>query len=89
MTEMTTDTNALIAQRRLKLAELRKAGAAFPNDFRRDALATDLLQQYQELTNETLQTDKIRVKVAGRMVLRRLMGKASFLHIQEDRKSVV
>ncbi len=83
MTEMTIDTNDLIAQRRLKLAELRKTGAAFPNDFRRDALAADLLQRYQELTNEALQTEKIRVKVAGRMVLRRLMGKASFLHIQD------
>ena len=83
MTEVTIDTNDLIAQRRLKLAELRKTGAAFPNDFRRDALAADLLKRYHELANETLQAEKIQVKVAGRVVLRRLMGKASFLHIQD------
>jgi lysyl-tRNA synthetase class 2 len=83
MTETTIDTNDLIAQRRAKLAELRKSGVAFPSDFRRDALAADLFANYHELANEALQAKKIPVKVAGRIVLRRLMGKASFLHIQD------
>lgn len=77
------DTHDLIAQRRAKLAELREQGNPFPNDFRRNALAAELLQQYSELSLENLQAKKLSVKVAGRIVLRRLMGKASFLHIQD------
>jgi len=83
MTETILDTNDLIAQRRAKLAQLRNNGVAFPNDFRRDALAADLLAKYNDFDNETLQAKKIQVKVAGRIMLRRLMGKASFLHIQD------
>jgi lysyl-tRNA synthetase class 2 len=77
------NTNDLMAQRRAKLTELREQGMAFPNDFRRDALAADLLQHYSELSPEALQQSKVQVKVAGRIVLRRLMGKASFIHLQD------
>jgi len=77
------DTNELIAQRRAKLAELRKAGNAFPNDFRRDSLAADLLLQYAEKTEPELEAQPVHVKVAGRIMTRRLMGKASFVHLQD------
>lgn len=83
MNDTVIDTNDLMTQRRTKLAEMRKQGVAFPNDFRRDALAADLFAKYDGLDNETLQAQTIQVKVAGRIVLRRLMGKASFLHIQD------
>lgn len=83
MIENTIDTNDLITQRRVKLAKLREAGFMFPNAFRRDALAAELFANYDSLDNESLQSKHIRVKVAGRMVLRRLMGKASFVHIQD------
>ncbi|MCK7578547.1 MAG: lysine--tRNA ligase [Chromatiales bacterium] len=77
------DENKLIAQRREKLARLRERGQAFPNDFRRDALAGDLLAQYESLEAEELEARAVRVKLAGRLMTRRVMGKASFAHIQD------
>jgi len=82
MTEQ-QDENKLIAERRRKLAEWRETGAAFPNDFRRDALAGDLHAEYDERDGESLETEGLRVCVAGRMVAKRVMGKASFAHIQD------
>lgn len=76
-------TNDLIELRRAKLAEWRKEGRAFPTHFRRDALAADLLQQHGDKDEPALEAHPIHVRVAGRMMLRRLMGKASFTHIQD------
>ncbi|WP_290647720.1 lysine--tRNA ligase [Aquisalimonas sp.] len=78
-----TDDNKLIAQRREKLKAWRESGNAFPNDFRRDACAADLLGAYGDLDNETLQADGVRVRVAGRMMAKRVMGKASFAQLQD------
>ena len=82
------DENKLIAQRREKLKSLRKVasengGTAFPNDFRRDSLAADLLAEYQGKTREELEELKISVAVAGRMMAKRIMGKASFAQLQD------
>ncbi len=77
------DENKLIAQRREKLQELRGTGGAFPNDFRRDALAQVLHRQHGQEDGETLQEKSITVKLAGRLMSRRLMGKASFAHLQD------
>lgn len=77
------NTNDLIEQRRQKLAEWRKGGEAYPTDFRRDALAAPLLKDYSHKEEPELEANPIAVKVAGRMMLRRLMGKASFTHIQD------
>ena len=73
----------LIAQRRVKLQALREQGTAFPNDFRRDALAAELHAAHDGKDNDTLEIDAIPVKVAGRMMGRRVMGKASFAHLQD------
>lgn len=73
----------LMAQRKAKLDKLREQGIAFPNDFRRDSLAAKLHQHYSELSHEALEANPHRVKVAGRIMLRRIMGKASFVHIQD------
>ncbi|MGQ0385055.1 MAG: OB-fold nucleic acid binding domain-containing protein, partial [Gammaproteobacteria bacterium] len=75
--------NALIAERRAKLAELRKAGVAYPNDFRRDALAADLHATYGARSDESLGSQPVRVRVAGRMMFKRVMGKASFAKLQD------
>jgi lysyl-tRNA synthetase class 2 len=86
MTDETNDalsTNDLIEQRRGKLAEWRNTGHAYPTDFRRDALAMDLLQQHGNKEEPELEAHPIKVSVAGRIMLRRLMGKASFTHIQD------
>jgi lysyl-tRNA synthetase class 2 len=77
------DENALIAERRAKLARLREAGVAFPNDFRRDALAADLHATYAGKSEEWLAANPVRVRVAGRMMFKRLMGKASFAKLQD------
>lgn len=77
------DTHDLIEQRRSKLDEWRKMGNAYPVGFRRDAWAADLLQQYSEKTEPELEAQPIHVRVAGRIMTRRLMGKASFTHIQD------
>ncbi len=81
--EQPIDTNELIAQRRNKLAELREQGNAYPNDFRRDALAANLHAQYENKTEPELEAAPVQVKVAGRIMTRRLMGKASFVHLQD------
>ena len=77
------DENALMAERRAKLARLREAGNAFPNDFRRDALAADLHAAYEGRSDESLAANPVRVRVAGRMMFKRLMGKASFAKLQD------
>ena len=70
-------------ERRAKLAELRARGVAFPNDFRREHLAADLHRAYGAATREELEGRPIRVTVAGRMMLKRVMGKASFATLQD------
>ena len=77
------DEHALIAQRRAKLAELREQGIAFPNDFRRNVTVGELHAEYGDKDNDTLQANPVRVRVAGRMMLKRVMGKLSFAHIQD------
>ncbi|MCC7326760.1 MAG: lysine--tRNA ligase [Burkholderiales bacterium] len=77
------DENQIIAERRAKLAVLRAQGRAYPNDFRREALAADLHAMHGEVPNETLEPQAIRVAVAGRMMLKRVMGKACFATVQD------
>jgi len=81
---MTDDENHLIAERRAKLAKVRERGNAFPNDFRRNALADDLLTTYGEKSAELLDAQAIRVSVAGRMRAKRVMGKASFAKLEDS-----
>lgn len=79
----TENENDLIAQRRQDLKELRKTGNAYTNQFKRDSLALDLHAQYENKSKEELEGESIKVAVAGRMMSRRIMGKASFAHIQD------
>jgi lysyl-tRNA synthetase, class II len=77
------DTNQVIAERREKLRALRAEGNAYPNDFSRDALAADLLAKYQDIERDALDKEGVNVRVAGRIRLKRVMGKASFCTIQD------
>ncbi|MEM1437595.1 MAG: lysine--tRNA ligase [Pseudomonadota bacterium] len=77
------DENKLIAERRRKLDALRETGNAYPNDFRRDVLAGDVHARYGELDGEALEATPITVSVAGRMLTKRVMGKASFVKIAD------
>jgi lysyl-tRNA synthetase, class II len=77
------DEHRLIAERRAKLAAWRAAGTAYPNDFRRDALAGQLHGAYAERSVEWLEANPTHVKVGGRLMVRREMGKASFAKIAD------
>ncbi len=77
------DENKLIAERRSKLEQLRKDGQAFPNDYRRDALAAQLHAAFGDRDTEWLDANPARVQVGGRMLFRRVMGKASFAKIAD------
>lgn len=69
--------------RQQKLADLRTQGFDFPNHFRRTHQAAAIAKQYADSAAEELIADRVEVAIAGRIVLRRLMGKASFFHLQD------
>ena len=77
------DDNKLIAERREKLAAIRREGVAFPNDFKPRDHAAALLQAHGESPNEALEPKAVAVSLAGRMMLKRVMGKASFCSLQD------
>lgn len=80
------DENHLIAERRAKLAALRATGIAFPNDFRRADFAADLQADYadaKQWTGEALEATGRRVAIAGRILAKRVMGKAAFATVQD------
>jgi lysyl-tRNA synthetase class 2 len=77
------EDNKLIEERREKLKALRAQGIAFPNDFRRKDSAFDLHEKFGARTKEELEPLKAEATVAGRMVLKRVMGKASFAMLQD------
>jgi lysyl-tRNA synthetase class 2 len=78
------DENHLIAERRGKLAKLRAQGLAYPNTFQPENTAADLHGAYDALDKEALAAAGKQVKVAGRMMLKRVMGKASFAALQDS-----
>jgi lysyl-tRNA synthetase, class II len=77
------DENTQIAQRREKLRTIRDEGNAYPNTFKRDHLAACLQAEYSEKSHDELEATPIEVNMAGRMMTRRHMGKASFCNIQD------
>ncbi len=77
------DENELIRQRREKLDAWRSAGQAYPNTFKPSDLASDLIEKYLPLEKEKLEEMAVEVAVAGRLMSRRIMGKASFAHVQD------
>ncbi|MFV0664134.1 lysine--tRNA ligase [Denitromonas sp.] len=77
------DENHLIAERREKLRAWRETGRAYPNDFSRENTAGKLDEMYGEKTRESLEETPVEVRVAGRVMLKRVMGKASFATIQD------
>ena len=81
------DENKLIAERRGKLAALRGQGVAFPNDFRRADYAGDLQAEFADAgqwTAEALEASPRTVAVAGRLMAKRVMGKASFAQLMDE-----
>lgn len=83
ITDVVLDENEQIQVRKEKLNDLRKQGNAYPNDFKRSHLAKCLHSSYENLSSEQLDSENISVSLAGRVMSRRLMGKASFVHLQD------
>ena len=77
------DENHIIAERRAKLAEWRATGKAYPNDFLRENTAGKIIEVYEAKSGEELEATPVEVKVAGRVMLKRVMGKASFITISD------
>ncbi|EDT37798.1 lysine--tRNA ligase [Burkholderia ambifaria] len=77
------DENQIIAERREKLRALREQGVAYPNDFRPTHHAADLQATFADSDKAALEANPVEVSVAGRMMLKRVMGKASFATVQD------
>ena len=77
------DENHIIAERRAKLAEWRATGAAYPNDFSRENISGKIIELYDAKSSEELEATPVEVKIAGRIMLKRVMGKASFITISD------
>lgn len=87
MTEVTAvnteNLNNEMAERRSKLEALRAQGQAYPNDFRRDAVSADIIAACADKDEAQLEAEKNTYTIAGRMMTRRIMGKASFATLQD------
>ena len=81
--ETTIDENKLIAERRSKLKAIREQRIAYPNDIERSDLAQDVIAKYDEHDSESLESTPVRVAIAGRMMVKRVMGKASFAKLAD------
>ena len=77
------ELSEILAQRLSKLDAMREKGQAFPNDFRRENISDDLHNLYEEKSKEELEALAVEVSIAGRMMTRRIMGKASFATVQD------
>jgi len=77
------DENQLISLRREKLAAIREAGVAFPNDFVKEHDAQNILAEYDKHDKAWFEENAVEVRVAGRIMLKRVMGKASFITISD------
>ncbi|MGB6977458.1 MAG: lysine--tRNA ligase [Gammaproteobacteria bacterium] len=77
------EQNEQLAQRKEKLAALRQQGNPFVNDFRRNALVAEITQSFTTQAADALEANPHQVKIAGRIMTKRMMGKASFIHIQD------
>ena len=75
--------NHVIQERREKLKKIREAGVAFPNDFKPQHFAKTIHETFGALENDALDPKAVKVTVAGRMMLKRVMGKASFATLQD------
>ncbi|MDR0441153.1 MAG: lysine--tRNA ligase, partial [Candidatus Accumulibacter sp.] len=78
------DENHIVAERREKLAEWRTTGKAYPNDFTRKNISNEIIERHGTKSGDELASSPIEVRVAGRMMLKRIMGKASFATLADD-----
>jgi len=82
------DENRLIAERRVKLDQLREEGQAYPNDFRKNITSKDLHTRFSDVTSEELAEIDETFSVAGRIMAKRVMGKIAFVRLQDRGGSI-
>lgn len=82
------DENHIIALRREKLASLRRLGNAYSNSFKPQIHADEIHNKYTHLSAEELESQVIELSVAGRMMLKRIMGRASFATLQDGQAKI-
>lgn len=82
------DENEVIALRRERLRQLREEGFNFPNQFKPDNNSIELHERYEAQSKEDLELIEEVFTVAGRIMLKRVMGKASFIHVQDDKGQI-
>ena len=83
------DQNEQARQRRAKLSRIRnEKDVPYPNDFRRNTTISEILEKYDNLTQEELSETEIVLKIAGRLMTKRVMGKASFAHLQDEHQKI-
>lgn len=82
------EENHIIAERLSKLEKLRAAGPAYPNDFVKKDLLGDVRTRYEQSSGEVLQETPVEVAIAGRVMLKRVMGKASFVTLKDGTGSL-
>ena len=81
---MTSTQNEQSIQRKAKLAQLREKGNPYPNDFRRTHMCADAPRLFEEFSSPGIQTEPVSIRIAGRLMSRRIMGKASFAHVRDE-----
>ena len=79
--EKKIDANKIVEERKMKLQNVRLRGNSYPNDFKRSHLSLNLTEKYENFDNDSLKNENVLCQVAGRIILKRVMGKASFLTI--------
>ncbi|MDR1163556.1 MAG: lysine--tRNA ligase [Candidatus Accumulibacter sp.] len=77
------DENHIIAERRAKLAEWRATGQAYPNDFVREVGAGEIFERHGQKSGDELAGAPVKLRIAGRVMLKRVMGKASFATLSD------
>jgi lysyl-tRNA synthetase class 2 len=77
------EENKIVGERREKLAGLRRAGVAYPNDFTRTHLSFELEAAHGAKSKDELEAQPVQATIAGRLMLKRVMGKASFGVLQD------
>ena len=74
----------LLEERRKKLEELRGKGEAYGNSFQPQNTAKEIIDQYGEFTKDELAKKNIKdLSIAGRVILKRVMGNASFATLRD------
>jgi lysyl-tRNA synthetase class 2 len=78
-----SDERDILSNRKIKMEAWKEATGGYANQFRRTGVASELHKRFVDLDKAALQESASSVAVSGRVMLRRVMGKASFITLQD------